>query len=113
MTFQQALHEFPRWQDVLQGQTVTAIARMNISKDTEVLVHLSDGIETTTKSIKTTLQEDHQFELSIDVSQQATCLTIQVETTSNNAVLSINKVFANVGEFAFGIFALHGSGSHW
>ena len=43
MTFKQNLHEFPRWQNVLANQRVTARIHMNVSADCLVALSLTDG----------------------------------------------------------------------
>jgi len=100
MTFKQALHEFPRWQSQLCGQTVTAKAHMNISKDCTVKLSLTDGITISSKTITSSVQEDIIIDLQIEIDLTATELTIELECSNRAAIISISKIYANIGTIA-------------
>lgn len=100
MIFSQALHEFPDWERKLKGQTITAIAHMNLSgsSDTKVNLTLSDGIKEKTSSIKTIGNVEVRVEIEVD--NNATGLVLRIESTTPSAVININKVYANIGLIA-------------
>ncbi|XPF95204.1 hypothetical protein ACM9HF_04090 [Colwellia sp. RE-S-Sl-9] len=100
MTFRQNLNEFPRWQSVLNGNTVTARVVMTVSENCQVKVILSDGFtDSTRKSIKG-VAGIFDVELSLNVANSAEQLYIEVQSQSASAVISISKVYANVGSVA-------------
>lgn len=98
MTFKQALHEFPRWESMLLGKIVTARFHMVLSANCNVSVILSDGISSSEKSLN--LGGDVVLELQLEINSNAKELFITVQSMSNSAVLSISKIYANVGTIA-------------
>lgn len=98
MTFRQSLHEFPRWEQVLLGQHVSARAVMTMSKNSQVSITLSDGINSNT--VSSTSDGDITLDLNLQVDNSATELYIEVQSTSNSAVIDISKIYANIGTVA-------------
>ncbi len=98
MTFKQALHEFPRWESQLIGKTVTAKAYLNLSEGCKVNVSLTDGIVSNIKSLQ--VAGDVVIELQLDVNSKAKGLHIIIESASKSSVITISKVYANIGIIA-------------
>ncbi|MGS2738665.1 hypothetical protein [Sinomicrobium sp. M5D2P17] len=95
MEFKQALHEFPRWQQILSGETVTAGVILNTGKEGHVSVTVSDGVNsnTVTKSDKGQMI----FDLQLTVALSATGLTLSITTTEPFITLNISYCYANAG----------------
>ncbi|MFT4928069.1 MAG: hypothetical protein ACI8WB_004184 [Phenylobacterium sp.] len=100
MTFSQALHEFPRSASRLNGHTVTARAVMTASKNSQITVILSDGISSTVRSTTLAADGDIDITLSLDIASNAQQLTIEIQSPSQSAIITISKVFANLGQYA-------------
>lgn len=100
MTFQQALHEFPRWQKKLQGQTVTAKVHLQLEKGTTVTVSLKDNIASTTQTITATNDGEYLFEVQLDINLNATKLYLTITSASPDITLIIHKAYANIGSMA-------------
>ncbi len=98
MTFKQALHEFPRWKTKLIGKIVTARAYMNLSDKSNVTVSLTDGIACNAKTLQA--GGDVVFELQLTINDNAEGLHIIIESASSSAVITISKVYANIGTVA-------------
>jgi hypothetical protein len=95
MTFTQALHEFPRWKQMLLGKTITGKVIMNIGIQGNVTVSLTDGVNTTavTKSTKGELE----LELQLDIDESATELILSIETAVPFMTLNIATCNVNIG----------------
>ena len=98
MTFKQALHEFPRWENTLLGKTVTAIAYVSTSAKCEMTISLSDGVKSSSKSIQ--VGGDYTLDLQLEVDANAKQLYIEIQSSSNSAVINISKIYANLGNIA-------------
>ncbi len=98
MKFNQALHEFPRWKQLLLGETVSAKIILNIGLAGIVNFILSDGIDSTT--ITKNGIGDFEIELQLKINPDATSVTIQIESDVPFITLSISKVYANIGLIA-------------
>ncbi|MCP4157847.1 MAG: hypothetical protein GY757_59605 [bacterium] len=98
MTFEQALHEIPRWETKLRGKTVTAKVHMNLSTGANVTAALSDGIVTSSKTVQ--VGGDVDVELQLTVNDKAEKLHITIESSSSSAAITISKVYANIGAIA-------------
>ncbi|SHM41748.1 hypothetical protein SAMN05444266_10819 [Chitinophaga jiangningensis] len=96
--FRQAIHEFPRWQVVLQGSYVSATVIMNISGNYPVSCTLTDNIDGDTVTRSTA--GDVQFDLQLKVNDNATGVYLSVECKVPNVRLKISQVYANVGKVA-------------
>lgn len=100
MTFKQALHEFPRWENKLLGQTVTAKVHLSLNEGNSILVSLSDGIGTSSQALIAAEDGDYVFEVQLEVNTSAQELYIAIENASNVAVIQISKIYANIGTVA-------------
>jgi hypothetical protein len=98
MTFSQALHEFPRWKETLQGNTVTAKILLNVSSTCFITCELSDGVKICSQQIQ--VNGDIELDLTIDVSISATQLVISLKSSAPSVTINIRKIFANIGYFA-------------
>jgi hypothetical protein len=98
MKFSQALHEFPRWEQMLLGETVSAKIILNISIAGNVKFILSDGIDSST--ITKNGIGDFEIDLQLKINPDATSVTIQIESDVPYITLSISKIYANVGLMA-------------
>ncbi len=102
MSFLQAVHEFPRWQQVLIGQQVSAVALVGAggSKPCTIEFNIFDGQFSSNKSV--TLQVGSTAEISVDlqINSQATELTLGVFCSDPDVVVEVYKVYANVGKVA-------------
>jgi hypothetical protein len=98
MTFRQSLNEFPRWEQTIPGQHVSARTVMTLSKNSQVSVTLSDGINSNT--VTSTSDGDIKLNLNLQVANSATELYIEVQSISNSAVIDISKIYANIGTVA-------------
>lgn len=98
MQFSQAIHEFPRWQQMLHGETVTAKVVLSADIDGEIKVSLFDGISRS--SVTHTTSGILEFDLQIDVDQNARQLVLSISTSVANMVIKISSCLANVGQVA-------------
>ncbi|MFB6454111.1 hypothetical protein ACE38W_02480 [Chitinophaga sp. Hz27] len=96
MTFSQALHEFPRWKDVLIGRTVSAKVYMDIVTNNPVTVSLSDGINT--DSITVSVGRPVVMDVSLTIDQLASGVYVTVTCSMPFTTMKISQVFANVGQ---------------
>ncbi len=101
MFFCQALNEFPRWEKVLLGKTVTATAILSSPEETELTFSLDDGIGGNS-STQVRLQPNEQVSVSVRIKlgKQAATLLLSIESKTPAAVIDIYAVFANVGKLA-------------
>ncbi|MEM9546633.1 MAG: hypothetical protein AAGA77_11715 [Bacteroidota bacterium] len=98
MIFRQAIHEFPRWQQSLSSNYVSAKVVLNIGLEGDVSAILSDGVEsnTVTKSGK----GDVEFDLELKIDLNAKYVRVSIETEAPFMTIYLRKVFANVGKVA-------------
>lgn len=98
MTFKQAIHEFPRWQQTIAGKTVTAVVSLNLSITGDVALTLTDGIDSNT--VVKNGAGDFDIVLQLNINAAAPCVLITIKTAVPLLVISLSKVYANVGELA-------------
>jgi len=98
MSFEQHLQEFPRWKDLLLGQRITAKARLSLSTDGEVSFSISDGFDTNT--VTKNGSGDFEIEAQLTINTEATIIFIAIESNDPNIVISISRVYANLGNIA-------------
>ncbi len=98
MEFKQALHEFPRWEQMLSGETITARVVLNTGKEGAVNVTVSDGVNsnTVTKSDK----GDMVFDLQLTIALSATQLILSLTTSEPYITLNISYCYVNAGLIA-------------
>lgn len=97
-TFQQALHEFPRWQQTLRGNYVAASVIMTVSGNYPVSVTLTDNTDADTVTKST--GGDLQFDLLLKVNPNASGLFLVVECKTPNVRINISQAYANLGKVA-------------
>lgn len=100
MTLKQNLNEFPRWETVLQGESVSAKGTMSISDKCQVTVTISDCITSNEQSFYLDAGGEVEFDLGIDVDITAKNLFIQVSSSSKSAIIKISSIYANIGKVA-------------
>ena len=98
MVFGQSLHEFPRWQQVLPGTTVTAKVVLNANTKCTLVAQLSDGKDASAK--QHTGSGDIEIDIKLNISSDATGLSFSLTSDSADVTLQIQKVYANIGEVA-------------
>ncbi len=100
MVFKQALHEFPRWQQVLRNQTVTACIHLDVTAGSQVSAILTDGISASSEVRISEAANEMVIELQLFIDAKANELTFQLQSSSNAAVIKISKIYANIGHVA-------------
>lgn len=100
MTFRQALHEFPRWREMLCGEQVSAALHTTIPANCTVYASITDGITTHAESWCNTTGGKHVFELSFDIGKEAKNIYISLNCQANAAVIEISRIYANIGAVA-------------
>lgn len=102
MTFKQNINEFPRWTDVICGKKVSACALItNVgSVDCQITFSIYDGLNTNSDSVFFKSKEQKEINIALDVASNATTLVVSIQSNSSDAVLYIQKVFANLGSLA-------------
>ncbi|MCQ9635979.1 hypothetical protein MP477_13555 [Chryseobacterium sp. WG23] len=98
MSFSQALHEFPRWKQMLPGETVSAQVILNLKVSGEVTVQLSDGIDSSSVTVSQT--GDHELNLLHLINPSATKLILSVLSKIPNAEIRISRCCTNLGLLA-------------
>lgn len=98
MAFSQALHEFPRWENYLQGTVVTAVVELTISTKSTVTLQLEDGLDASAKQI--TDSGSLVLEVSHMVASGATELILSLLCSDASVSLNVTKVYANRGSIA-------------
>jgi|GEM_PF-625264 len=98
MTFSQALHEFPRWKQMLLGQRVTCKVVMDTVIDGNVSVTLNDGVNST--SITKFNKGQLEFDLKLNIDDDANCLKLLIETKVPFFTMNISCCYVNVGNVA-------------
>ncbi|WP_109830799.1 hypothetical protein [Reichenbachiella versicolor] len=94
----QEINEFPRWEETLKGQTVTAQAHLKLESETIISLSLSDGVITQSHLAQTT--GECILVTQIEVSSDAEELTLSIETSTENVVIDILCAYANIGTVA-------------
>lgn len=98
MNFTQNINEFPLWEKYLLGKTISATIKLSLPIDCIVDLSLGDNINSTTISISKA--GDHYIQLTLDISNNAKNIFIQVSSRANSATIYIESIFANLGEQA-------------
>jgi hypothetical protein len=98
MVFKQALHEFPRWKQMLLEKVVSVKVILNLSIAGDVSVTLSDGIDSNT-IVKNGIG-DFEVEVQLKVNKEAKSVWIKISSAVSSIVISIAKVYGNVGLIA-------------
>ncbi len=100
MIFKQHLNEFPRWQEHLINKTVTANIVISAKQNTLVSFSLTDGVnEYLINKVISNNQECVTIKIDkIDI--LAKNLVLSIKCNVNNAVITIHKVYANIGNVA-------------
>ena len=98
MLFSQALHEFPRWQQTLLGQVVSAKVCFSIITKGMVNITLSDGIGANT--ISKSAKGDYEVEVNLTINSNAEKLSLEMTCSVDFTRIRISKIYANVGEIA-------------
>ena len=97
MSFSQALHEFPRWENELKGKTITAKVVLKIVEG-GVTVTLTDGYSS--NKVSRYEKGDCEIQIKLDVDKSATSVSLSIESDVDSTSLHISSVFANVGSVA-------------
>ncbi|MCW3159962.1 hypothetical protein [Chryseobacterium oryctis] len=95
MSFTQALHEFPRWMQMLPGKTVSAKIILSLSVKGNVSVQLADGIDSTSVTVSQT--GNHEVNIQHNINSSATQLVLSVSSLVPNAEIRITQCCANLG----------------
>lgn len=98
MTFKQALHEFPRWKQMLPGETVSAQMSLSLKVVGELTVRLSDGIDSSSVTISQV--GDYELKLQHKINISATQLILTVSSKVPNAEIRISRCCTNLGLIA-------------
>lgn len=98
MVFKQALHEFPRWKQMLLEKVVSVKVILNLNLAGDVSVTLSDGIDSST-IVKNGIG-DFDVEVQLKVNKAAKSVWITISSAAPSIVISISKVYGNVGLIA-------------
>jgi hypothetical protein len=101
MSLKQSLHEFPRWQQQLRGNKVSAtlVVSSTAVSPCRISVSLYDGIRTNTK-VQSLNKEKCRIEVDILIDTNASGLFISLECDSPNANVYVHSVYANLGSVA-------------
>ncbi|TDQ08419.1 hypothetical protein [Pedobacter metabolipauper] len=104
MTFNQVISEFPRWQKVLCRQKVTACAVLlnpaAAKTSFELTFSINDGISTSSKSLVFNAGDKKNICIELNVSENATKLEVAITCPTKNAIIYVEKVYANIGDVA-------------
>ena len=97
MLFQQVISEFPRWQQALLGQTISANFEIN-STHGDVKLFLTDGINSSVMVVNGS--RDFNVALQLNVSKDAKHVTLGIETSVPFLKLLLSRIYANLGQVA-------------
>lgn len=104
MTFSQVISEFPRWKKYLPGQKVSACAVVNNPNTSttgyELTFSMSDGISTSSKTLFFNTSQKKEICIELNLNENAAKLEISLECTTKNAIIYVEKVYANIGNVA-------------
>jgi hypothetical protein len=95
MTFKQALHEFPRWRQILLEKVISVKVALNLSIAGDISITLSDGIDSNT-IVKKGIG-DFELEVRLKINTLAKFVWITISSAVPLITLSIAKVYGNVG----------------
>lgn len=104
MTFSQVISEFPRWQKQLCGRKISACAVIHNPEEAQVNFELTfsihDGVSTSSKSIFFDPKEQKEICIELDIHQKATKVQLLLACSTKNAIILVEKVYANIGNIA-------------
>ena len=100
MSFKQMLNEFPRWKSKLQGKLISVEAVVGMQPDQTLSLSVSDGINTSSRTLTPSKESDEVFKLQFAIDPSAEKLEVEFSSDSQNAVFLIKKVFGNIGKIA-------------
>lgn len=98
MTLKQALHEFPRWRQMLPGKTVSGKVMITLMAAGNVTVQLSDGIDSTSITISQT--GNHEIDIQHAINSSASQLVLTIATAVPNAQIKVSYCCVNLGLIA-------------
>jgi hypothetical protein len=98
MTFKQALHEFPRWKQMLLEKNISVKVALNLSIAGDVNITLSDGIDSNT-IVKNGIG-DFEVEVELKVNKEAKSVWVTISSSVTSIVIAVSKVYGNVGLIA-------------
>lgn len=98
MSFRQALHEFPRWEQMLMGKVITACVVLDMDRSGDVNIVLSDAIDSTT--ITKSGKGSHEVTLQLKINSAAKSISITIETAVPVMTIRLTRVFVNAGMVA-------------
>ncbi len=100
MSLTQALHEFPRWQDQIAGNTVTIEMQLTLTKGCVIQASLSDGKTSVIEEIIASENEEATIHLQLKVDDNPSQLILGITSSTASATITLSKVFGNVGDIA-------------
>ena len=100
MSLKQALHEFPRYENYLQDKSISLQAEVELSENCTLEVSLFDGIKKVSQEITSTDKGLYIFNIQLEITDSPSELTCALLSKTARAIISINKVFANIGFIA-------------
>ena len=104
MRFNQYISEFPRWENTLIGQTVSATAIIknpdSATGSYDVKFYLKDGVISSQKTITLGPGMELPIDIELDVHSSAKYLELGIECDTKLAILLVKEVFANIGRTA-------------
>lgn len=104
MAFKQVISEFPRWKKMLGGQKVSACAVIHnpdaAKTNFELTFSMTDGISISSKSLLFNPNESKDICVELNVSEKAVKLEVSIECKTKNAIIYVEKVYANIGNVA-------------
>lgn len=100
MSLKQALHEFPRYENYLQDKSISLQAEVELSENCTLEVSLFDGIKKVSQEITSTDKGLYVFNIQLEITGSPSELTCALLSKTEGAIISINKIFANIGFIA-------------
>lgn len=106
MVFSQFISEFPRARQILSGKKISATAIIQNPKSASIGYELNffmyDGISKSHKSIFLKSNEKKEINIELEVSDAFTAIELGIECSTKDAIINIEKIYANAGEVALG-----------
>jgi len=100
MTFCQAVSEFPRWEQAIQNQKVTATVDLEMTATAEVTLFFDDGVNQESQSWKPNKDDKTTLSFTFHASASASQLVIGIRCSANAAIITLHSFYANKGEVA-------------
>lgn len=98
MSFSQNIHEFPRWEEMLKGNIISARVEFESGTDGDVTFSLTDGIDG--QSNKVSKKGKHEIEIQLKINPDAKVIKLSLETHTPFIRLNITRIYANLGVLA-------------